>query len=259
MIRKILHIIFWGILLGGLAVALAFVDRQHQETICKDFSVVILNQGPDALTDATAMRSAIIAATDTLEGRALSEIKPYEIHRILQNIPFVRRVDIQTTISGKVTAELELRQAIIRIMDPEGRSYYIDDEGWIMPSSRGFPARVPVMNGSVPSNISADNRAIHISTHPEKETMEKIFRLARILHEDEFLSKLISQVWISPKGEMELTPVVGEYAIMFGGFDNMEKKFENLSVYYRKGAAKAGWIDYRSIDLRYENQVICSK
>ena len=259
MIRKILHIIFWGILVAGVAVALAFIGRQHQETVCEEFKVVILNPGPDALTDATAIRSAIIAATDTLEGRTLSDISPYEIHQILEAIPYVRYVDVQTTISGKITAELELRTAIIRIIDREGKSYYIDEEGWLMPANPGFPARVVVMNGRVPSGSKIGNKATHISEHLNTELMSNIFSLASILHEDEFLARLISQVWISPEGELEMTPIVGEYTILFGGFEDMEKKFDNLSVYYREGAGKAGWIDYRTIDLRYENQVICSK
>jgi len=58
---------------------------------------------------------------------------------------------------------------------------------------------------------------------------------------------------------VKLVPVVGDNTIIFGEFDAMEEKFEKLTTYYREGAGKAGWIPYSTIDLRYQNQVICSK
>jgi len=260
MIRKILHIIIWSALIAGVVFALAFTGRYHRQTVCNAFKVEILNPGPDALTDAEALRSLIISAVDTLEGKTLAEIDPYDIHLILKSNPFVKEVDVQTNIAGKVTAEVELRQAILRIVGKDGKSYYIGEEGWLMPVNPCFPARVPVMNGSVPEGISIDTEkgtSIHLLDGGDE--IRDIYELALYIHQDEFLSRLISQIWISRNGELEMIPLIGEYTIRFGGFDDMEKKFESLSVFYREGASKAGWINYRSIDLRYENQVICSK
>jgi len=260
MLRRIVHIIIWSALLAGVVFALALTGRYHRQTVCHAFSVEILNPGPDALTDASALRSLIIAAVDTLEGRTLDEINPYNIHLILKSNPFVKEVDVQTNIAGKVTAEVELRQAILRIVGKDGKSYYIGEEGWLMPVNPGFPARVPVMNGSVPEGISIDTKkGTSIYLLDGRDELRDIYELALYIHRDKFLSKLISQIWVSRNGELEMIPLIGEYTIKFGGFDDMEKKFENLSVFYREGASKAGWIDYRSIDLRYENQVICSK
>jgi len=258
MIRKILNIAIWCILIAGVVIALAFLSRQHQSIVCDDFSLVVLNPGPDALTDAATLRSSIIAATDTLEGKRLSEIDPYIIHQILEANPYVKQVDVQTSISGNMTADVELRKAIARIFDRDGQSYYMDEEGWMMPVNPGFSARVLVVNGSIPGRTS-NNKNKHIASLPEKSLIRELYSMAQYLHKDEFLGRLVSQVWRNPHGEMEMIPLIGEYTIKFGGFDHMEKKFENLSVYYQEGAGKAGWIDYSSIDLRYENQVICSK
>ena len=260
MIKKILYIILWSVVVAGVIFALAFTGRHHNETVCNEFNVVILNPGPNALTDAGALRSSVIAAIDSLEGKTLAEIEPYDIHRILRSNPYIKDVDVQTSISGKVSAEVELRKAIIRIMGNDGKSYYIDEDAWLMPVNTGFSARVPVMNGYVPEGISIEkNEGTSIYLLDGRDRIGRIYDLAMFIHNDAFLRRLISQIWISRDGELEMTPIIGEYTIKFGGFDDMEKKFENLSVFYREGASKAGWIDYRSIDLRYENQVICSK
>ena len=260
MIRKILHIILWSALIAGVVLALAFTGKYHRQTVCQAFKVEILNPGPDALTDAEALRSLIISHTDTLEGKTLADIDPYAIHAVLKSNPYVKNVDVQTNIAGEVTAEVGLRQAILRIVGNDGKSYYIDEEGWLMPVNPGFSARVPVMNGSVPEGISINtDKGTSINLLEGGDAIRNIYDLALYIHRDKFLRRLISQIWISRKGELEMIPLIGEYTIKFGGFDDMQKKLENLSVFYREGASKAGWIDYRSIDLRYENQVICSK
>jgi cell division protein FtsQ len=261
MIRKIGHIIIWSILIAGVVFALAFTTgRYHTQTVCSEFNMEIINPGPDALTDAEELRTLVIAAIDTLEGKTLAEIDPYDIHLILKSNPYVQEVDVQTSIGGEVSAEVRLRQAILRIVGNDGKSYYMDEEGWLMPVNPGFPARVPVMNGSVPVGIRIDaDHGTSIHHLDGQDRIRDIYELALYIHRDPFLHRLISQVWISRDGKLEMIPVIGEYTIKFGGFDDMEKKFENLSVFYREGASKAGWIDYRSIDLRYKNQVICSK
>jgi cell division protein FtsQ len=261
MIRKVAHIIIWSILVAGVAFALAFTTGRYQtQTVCGAFRVEIINPGPDALTDAEALRTLVVTAIDTLEGKTLAEIDPYDIHLILESNPWVKEVNVQTSIGGEVSAEVSLRQAILRIAGKDGKSYYIDDEGWLMPVNPGFPARVPVLNGSVPGGISLDEgKGTSIHLLDGKDRIRDIYKLALYIHRDKFLRRLISQIWISRNGELEMTPIVGEYTIKFGGFDDMEKKFENLTVFYREGASKAGWIDYRSVDLRYKNQVICSK
>jgi cell division protein FtsQ len=32
-----------------------------------------------------------------------------------------------------------------------------------------------------------------------------------------------------------------------------------LKIFYKEGIAKVGWEKYKSIDLRYMNQVVCEK
>jgi cell division protein FtsQ len=44
-----------------------------------------------------------------------------------------------------------------------------------------------------------------------------------------------------------------------GGADNLEDKFERLFVFYRMGLNKTGWARYNIINIKFKNQVVCSK
>ena len=259
-IKRFFHIIFWGILLAGVILLIAFVEWKHSETLCESFELRIVNGGENALTDEDEIRSQIIAVTDTLTGKTLSEIEPVAIHEVLDRNPYIAYADIQTGINGGMTVLVTLRQAIVRFINRDGLSYYIDRDGWIMPLNSGHPSRVTIISGYINDGIDEGSmEKLHVESLPEDSMVSELFELAVYLHEDDFLNRLISQVYVDRQGALELSPLIGNYTILFGEFGGMNKKFEKLTAYYHKGAGKAGWIDYSSIDLRYKNQVICSK
>ena len=260
MIKKFFHMVVWGVLVAAVIFALIFVEQKHNETICEHFKLNIVNPGHDDLTDAASLTSLIITGTDTLAGKSLAEISPYDIHLILDKNPYVKYADVQTGIDGKMEVNVTLRQAVVRIMNKDGVSYYIDHEGRLMPISPGFPSRVLIINGNIRDGITGiKDKRLYVDSLSEGSVVRKLFKLAQYIYKDEFLNKLITQVWMDGNRDLELIPLIGEHTIKFGDFSDMEDKFEKLTVYYREGAGKAGWIDYRSIDLRYKNQVICSK
>lgn len=259
-IRKFFRMIFWGLLIAGVVILIAFVEKKHAETVCDSFELVISNSGDGALTDAEELRSQILAATDTLTGKTLAEIEPIIIHEILDQNPYVKIADIQTGIDGNMEVNVTLREAIVRIINANGLSYYLDRDGWIMPVNTGHPSRVFVINGQIKDGMGGENMiGINVVDLPENSVVRRLYTLSAYIIEDEFLHRLISQVYVDRQGEMELSPMVGSYTIHFGDMEDMEEKFEKLKAYYKEGAGKAGWINYKSIDLRYKNQVICSK
>ena len=59
--------------------------------------------------------------------------------------------------------------------------------------------------------------------------------------------------------EFEIIPRVGAHQILLGNAENLELKFRNLKILYEEGLAYEGWNKYEIINLKYNNQVICSK
>ncbi len=260
MIKRIANILFWSLLAAAIVAGLAWTGHKHSRTVCTGFEIITEGGGADPLIEASDIRSAILKMTDTLEGKELGSIDFHLIHKVIREIPFVRSTDIQSNIGGKIEVRVQLREALLRVITNDGHSFYIDPEGYIMPTNPGHPARVLIISGYI---SGGDEIARMTSPHvdsPETGTMiRELFDMGKYMHSNALLNKLIAQVWVSNDGELEMSPLVGEYTILFGGFENMNEKFDKLVTFYQEGAGKAGWIDYRSIDLRYKNQVICSK
>lgn len=258
--RRFFKILFWVLFLAGIGAGLVLVEMQHENTVCKGFTLGIMDNNQDPLIGEAELRQEILSITDTLTGKKLKDIDLMQINSILSDNPYVLRADIQTNISGYLDIEIELRKAIMLVINKDGVSYYLDEDGYLLPKNEGYPSRVVIANGYISDGLSKIGRKkIHFSELSKPNRVKELYAMASYIDRSGFLKRMISQVWVNKKGSYELIPLVGNYTARFGTIDEMAAKFEKLETFYREGAGKAGWIDYRSVDLRYKNQIICSK
>ena len=89
--------------------------------------------------------------------------------------------------------------------------------------------------------------------------MKDILKMATYINENPFWRSQIVQLYVRRNGELELIPRVGSQIIYFGSADRMENKFFKLKTLYQEGFAHTGWNQYEIINLKYTNQVICTK
>jgi len=86
-----------------------------------------------------------------------------------------------------------------------------------------------------------------------------ILELGKKIHGDEFWGSQIVQIYLNRQGKFELIPRVGAHLILLGDITELDNKFEKLEVLYKKAFPVEGWNNYERIDLRYKNQVVCTK
>jgi cell division protein FtsQ len=70
---------------------------------------------------------------------------------------------------------------------------------------------------------------------------------------------LIDQVVVDAEGGFELVPRVGAQRILIGDGSDLEQRFAKLRLFYSKGMPKADWRRYARIDLRFADQIVCTK
>lgn len=95
------------------------------------------------------------------------------------------------------------------------------------------------------------------------EDFSKLITFVKWIEGDDFWRSEIVQITArtAPSGalDLELTPRSGDYTILFGSPDDAERKFDKLLRFYRSGLRRTGWDAYRTIDVRYAGQVVCSR
>ena len=153
---------------------------------------------------------------------------------------------------GSVNIHVEQRRPIARFLKSNGKSFYLDEDGYIMPISRHLTVRVPIITGAIPelSNGSIE----HV-----QNCLPALWNLAKEINADQFLSALIEQIHISAGCNVDLSPKVGSQTIHFGKLENVEDKLKRLASYYETAVPLEGWRRHSSIDLAFDGQIVCKK
>ena len=84
----------------------------------------------------------------------------------------------------------------------------------------------------------------------------EILELGKFLYYNKFWNLQFEQCYVDNYNRLLLIPRVGSHSIVIDNTQDMNKKFENLRLFYKKGLQTVGWNKYVQIDLSINNQVI---
>jgi cell division protein FtsQ len=164
-----------------------------------------------------------------------------KLEKVLNNHEMIEKSQVFVSVDGVLKALVKQKTPIARVFDGD-QSFYIDYEGNVMPLSTNFTARVPLVSGEI-----------------NKKNSEKLSELFRIIHNDEFLKKNIIGVQIMPNGSLKMGNRNFNYQIDFGGAVRMKAKFNNYKAFFQKAVLDSSLYKYKIIDLRFAQQVVCTK
>jgi cell division protein FtsQ len=140
----------------------------------------------------------------------------------------------------------------LRLIRYDGTQYYLDQYGIKIPLSEYYTCRVPLANGNIFERFEKGDSVYSFVGN-------ELFNMASFVDKHPFYKALIEQIFVRADNELILVPKIGSRYIIFGDAQNPEKKFKKLMVFYREGLSRIGWNHYKSIDLRFDGQVICKK
>lgn len=219
-----------------------FFRRVRQDKICQRLEVVV----KDSLDKHFVSQSDLIyilkkANLDPVK-KPMDAINTDKIELELLRNEMIFNVDAYKTPSGIIKLEVEQKMPILRVISARG-NYYVDNMGTTMPVSRHYVAHLPIVNGYVEKELAVTD----------------LYKFALFLQENEFWNNQIEQIYVYPDSEVELIPRVGNHRIVLGSFDDFEEKLNNLELFYEQAIPKVGWEKYSMINLKYKNQIVCTK
>ena len=188
-----------------------------------------------------------------------------EIEQVLNSHPAVANAEVSMSIDGVVKVEIKQRRPVIRVINADGDSYYIDDEGKLMPLSDKYTMKVLVANGDIRDPYA--KRYTQPVTEMGKDSalraesmLDELYAMAKYIGADEFWNAQVQQIYVNNEKDMEIVPMAGNQRIVFGDTTDMDEKFKKLMTFYKEGLNTTGWWDkYSIINLKFRNQIVCTK
>lgn len=250
--RKFLDILMWVFLAASIVASLVFVNYSKKQLINNNIEVKIKNTDKFSFVNELEIKELINSKNKN----------PLEIENLINNHPSIELSQVYKTIKGDLVVEVIQREPIARIF-AQKESYYIDDKGKIMPLSPNYTAHVPVVTGNIKETYSKfyklDLDDLQNDSIKDKMILDDIYSLMHYVHQNPFWKSQIEQVFVNKDLEIELIPKVGNHRIVFGEVQYIDKKFNKLLLFYKKGLSKTGWNEYATINLKFNNQVVCTK
>jgi len=194
--------------------------------------------------------SNLFITKDSIKSAVIEIITTKNIHKSsvhlkalefeLNKIELVKKSDVFIDVNGTIVIDIEQRKPIARFID---NKFYLDEDGFVMPKSKYYSARVPVIKG-------------YVNT---QDQLDLIYKLSNYIRDDKFLSQSATEILIDSNSNFSIKLRDYRFKILIGQLNNLDLKIKNFKAFYINASANQILNKYSVINLQFDNQVVCVK
>ena len=261
-IKNLLRVSLTVFLMAAFLLSAGLVRSHQKDVTCKSVNISIDETSGNFFVEQNDIMNLIQDKWGILVGKRMDAINMNLLETMIQNNPFILRAEVFSTIDGEINIDIKQREPLLRIINSENQSFYIDKRGMFMPLSDKFASYVPVATGNIPDKYVAGS-VVKNPNETENAAyneglLEQLFEVAAFTGKDELWSAQFVQYYVNEDGDIELIPRVGNHRIILGDTRHLKEKFDKLLLFYHEGL-KTDWNKYNTINLKFAGQVVCTK
>jgi len=262
--KTIKEIAFWGLIGIYLLSIGIFASKKISSLRYNNLTIIITDSTKHQFINAEDITKIISEKKIRIYGTPFDSLNTLKLeHTIKKSNNVIKNIEIYPTYDGKLFIQITQRNPILRIITYNHNSFYIDEDGHLMPFSTKYISRVPVATGDInaslsmfPSDFNAKNQGYKF---PSERLIHNLFNIGTIIYNDSFWHKNVQQLVIKSENQLIIIPEIGNFIINFGSFENIINKLKYMKTMYNSVLPKVGWNKYSEINLSYKNQIVCTK
>lgn len=258
-----LKIAAWALFAGVVIAVLVMARKSQDEAIVQEPNVSISVVDENAFLTENELLVRLKRLNLFYPNQLMKNLNTTAIEEHIRKMHEVEEVNVYKQLGGNWGIQLKVRQPYARVFNQYGESFYVDSKGATMDPSPNFTARILVFTGNI-KDKSDTLTVADIEANPKlkrERSLDEIFRIAKVIHQNPFLTAQVSQVHRDRWGDFILIPRVGAQRIVLGpapSEKDVNEKLKKLIVFYTNGLPYVGWNKYKTINLKYRNQVVCT-
>lgn len=251
----------------ALLVILGFVEHSTENTVIRELAVRVdmghlkteATEGMHFI-DENAVREQVLAHANGVIGDPINHVDLVAIEQELCNTASVAKADVYHTLDGVLHVNVTQRRPIVRVLNADGSGFYIDDEGFTMPLSKDYTARVLVATGVLfePFTSSVTDLGALGDSLAAITRSRGLYTVATTIANDPFWTALIDQAYVDANGQIELIARIGGQRVRVGDGTELKPNLAKLKAFYDQGIPQTDWRRYSVIDTRFAGQVVCT-
>lgn len=233
------HILRIFLLLVLTGFLFSFSNKRNQERKLVDVLVMFTN--PEQLfIPMETIQSLLTNDSDSLDFY-IGDVKIKELEGRVLAHPMVAEAEVYMSVNGVLGAQVTQRTPVGRCLNRDGVEY-IDELGEFMPLSTNSSARVPLVYG-VQDSLSRT----------------EVMPLLLAIREDDFMRQSVVTITRNKVDDFRLKVRQNKLDIALGEAEDLENKFRKLKGFIKYTKDNNTIEDYKTIDLKYNNQVVATK
>lgn len=238
------------LILGIITVVLALAIRTQKRASIAQVNVNIesISSGKYLITEKEVLYLFRQRIGFDLDRSVIGELDIMGLEQFLEQDERIEDCEIYVDKRYNIHIDIDQRVPVLRIEPADGRSYYLDAKGNHIKTRLHASIRVPVATGYI-QQYRDDFMDL------ERHNLKDLLAVANHINQDDFLEALVEQIDIKESGEIQIIPKMGRQRILIGSVENMEDKFYNLKVYYKKVVSKQGLDRFPELNLKYEGRI----
>ena len=243
MIKLILKWLILLALLSYIAIASMWaIDYAEQQTL-DDIVINIDKNSPTKFVTKEGVVQKLGKTADKIKHTPIAELNIEKLERQLSQDNSFENVECYITSDNKLQIDIVPMIPEIRVFSPDGKSYYINKDGKRIDTGNEFFMDVPVVTGNFNQKFPAKN----------------ILPVTRYIAADDYLKNLITMIEVKSATNILLYPCIKGQVINIGDTTELTKKFDNLTLFYRKVMNHKGWETYDTISVKFRNQIVATR
>ena len=244
------NLIWTVITIVVIGVLFAAIQRKQNATITKVKIALLGIEGNRDLMSVKGVKQMFRNYLGyDLEMAAIRDLDLRDLEELLEADERVKNAEVFVDKNDVLYFQIYQREPIVRVINRDKTSFYLDKEGNSIPAIKGSTIRVPLASGNI------ENYDKKLLENAKQSKLKDVFTMAKYINEDDFLRALIEQIDIDQEGEITLIPKLGRMKLEFGKAEDLDDRFEKLKIMYKDGLPKLGWRKYDKLVLKYEGQV----
>lgn len=254
-VRHIIRILFAAALAAALIASCVAGAADRKPIVCKGVKIVIADSTVNQFVTPSEVKKYIDKEYSGYIGMPIDEINLVKVEAILDEKTAIYKSEAYTTKDSLLNISITQRRPIVRFQKGD-KGFYADAEGFLFPLQSTYASYVQIIDGAIPLKNEHGYKGTP-DTEEEKLWLKRMIDLVKYIDGSRKWKDAIVQISVGEDGNLTLVPRKGKEKFIFGHPTEIEDKFEKMELYYKAIAPAKEEGRYRSVDLRFDGQIVC--
>ena len=258
MVKKILRIVLWALTGAALVVLFVFGRKWYLETPLKGVRFDLERPHPMGFVERDSVVGYMEALCDLQGGTHLNRIEMRKVQQYLNNNPWIEQSSAYIGLNDTLIIQAKEYEPVLRVFNRNTQSVYVTAEGMVLPSSDHYTPRMLLANGAYDFPIWKHACPVTDSLYADSGLQEAL-HIALAIQRDPFLNGSIGLIHRNSRNEYELMVNNLDARVVLGDTCLVDTKLARLKTLLEKYLGTDELNGYKTLNLRYKNQIVCTK